>query len=82
MDMSYATILLFREHKKLYREKRMAYAVSSQVRLENNIMYVVYTVLGYSIFYNDFHFEEELPVLDNQKEDSYFFKIQESLEQK
>ena len=57
MDMSYATIPLFGEHVKLYREKRPAYVVSSQERHDNNHIYVVDTNLGSSIFYNDFHIE-------------------------
>jgi hypothetical protein len=30
MDMSYATIPVFTEHRRLYRENRMAYMISNQ----------------------------------------------------
>ena len=53
MDMAYATIPLFGENKRLYREKRLAYVVSSQDKPKNNIIYVVDTYLGSSIFFND-----------------------------
>ena len=57
MDMSYAIIPLFGEHGKLYREKILAYVVSSQEKLDNHPIYVVDIDLGSSIFYNDFHIE-------------------------
>ena len=57
MDMQYATIPFFGEHRKLYIEKRLAYVVSSEDKPENNPIYVVNSELWYSIFYNDFCFE-------------------------
>ena len=62
MDMAYATIPLFGEHRKLYREKRLAYVVNSQDKPENYPICEIDTNLGSSIFYNDFNFEEEQPV--------------------
>ena len=82
MDMSYAKIPLFGENRKLYIDKILAYVVSSQERLDNHPIYVVDTDLEYSIFYNDFHIEEDLPIVDEKKEDKYFSKRQESLENK
>ena len=43
MDMSYATILVFGEHRRLYREARLTYMVSSKDNLENNPIYYVDT---------------------------------------
>ena len=57
MDMSYATIPHFGEHKKLYKDNRLAYVVSIQERPDNHPIHVVDTYLGSSIFYNDFHIE-------------------------
>ena len=54
MDMSYETIPLFREYKKLYIEKRLAYVPSSHERPHNHPIYAVDTDLGSSIFYNYF----------------------------
>ena len=46
MNMSYATIPLFGECKKMYREKRLAYVVSSQNKHKNHPIYAVDTELG------------------------------------
>ena len=88
MDMSYETIPLFGKHRRLYREKSLAYVVSSQEKPDNHPIYVVDTDLGSSIFYNDFHYEENfhtkeyLPIVTEPTEDKEFAKIQEALEQK
>ena len=63
-------------------EKRLAYVVSSQERPDNRPIYAVDTDLGSSIFYNYFHIKEDLPVINEQKEDKYFAKRKEALEQK
>ena len=81
MDMSYATIPLFGEHKKLYRENKPAYVVSIQDKPENHPIYAIDIDLGSSIFYNDFNFEEEQPVWDKQKENECFSKKQEAFGQ-
>ena len=59
MDMSYATIHVFGEHGRLYREARLDYMVSSKDNPKNHPIYSIDTELGSSIFYNDSHFEEE-----------------------
>ena len=74
MDMSYATILVFGEHRRLYRETRLDYMVSIKDKPENPPIYSIDTKLGSSMFYNDSHFEEEarkqeLLVLQNQPPD-------------
>ena len=51
MDMSYETIPLFGGNKILYREKILSYVVSSQDKPNNHPIYVVYTDLGSSIFF-------------------------------
>ena len=43
MDMAFATIALFRGHRRLYREKKLAYAVSSEDKPENHPIYDVDT---------------------------------------
>lgn len=59
MDMSYATIPIFGEQRRLYREVIFDYMVSSKDKPENHPIYFVETELGSSSFYNDSHFEEE-----------------------
>ena len=61
MDMSYATISLFGEHRRLYREKILAYVVNSQDKPNNHPIYVVDTNLGSSIFFNNAHVDPEIP---------------------
>ena len=53
MDMSYATILVLNENKRLYSEKRSPYVVSSQNQPKVHHIYVVDTYLGSYIFFND-----------------------------
>ena len=53
MDMSYATIHVQDESRRLYSEKRTPYVVSSQDKPEVHHIYVVDTNLGSSIFFND-----------------------------
>lgn len=57
MDMLYATILVFREMRRLYRETRLAYMVSCHEHPHNHPIYAVDTDLGSSIFFNDFRDE-------------------------
>ena len=59
MDMSYVTIPIFGEHRRLYRETRLAYMVSNKDKPENHPIYAIDTELGSSIFYNDSSFEGE-----------------------
>ena len=53
MDMTYVTILVWNENKRLYSEKRLAYVVSSQAQLDIHHVYAIDTDLGSSIFFND-----------------------------
>ena len=53
MDMSYASILVLNENKRLYSEKRSTYVVSSRDRPGVHHIYSVDTELGPSIFFND-----------------------------
>ena len=43
MGMSYAAIPMFGEHRRLYRESRLVYMVSSKDKLENHPIYSVDT---------------------------------------
>lgn len=56
--MSYATIPIFGEQRRLYREHRLAYMICSKDSPKNHAIYVVDADLGYDILYNDFCFEE------------------------
>ena len=69
MDMSYATIPLFGEHTRLYRENRLAYVVSSLDNPNNHSVYDVDIDLGYPIFFNDSHIEQDFPVVNELNED-------------
>ena len=63
MDMSYATILLFRGNERIYREKMLAYVVSIQDKPDNHPIYVVDANLGSSIFFNDSaHVDPKVPL--------------------
>jgi hypothetical protein len=61
MDMPYATIQVFGQERRLYREVLLKYMMSNKIIPNNNPIYSVDTEVGSSIFYNDLHFEEEDP---------------------
>lgn len=52
-DMSYATLHVFVEQRKLYRENRLAYMISSPKCPQNHPIYSIGTDLGYAIFCNE-----------------------------
>jgi hypothetical protein len=59
MDMSYATIHVFGQDIRLYREVLLKYMVSNKSHPSNHHIYSVETELGSSIFFNDLCSEEE-----------------------
>jgi ribonuclease HI len=59
MDMSYATIPIFGQDRRLYREVLLKYMVRSKTQPNNHPIYSIDTEVGSSIFYNDLSFEEE-----------------------
>ena len=60
MDMTYASISLFGELKRLYREVQMAYMISSRMQPDNHPIYVVDTKVRSQIFFNDFYIDGEV----------------------
>ena len=59
MDMSYATILVFGQDIRLYREVLLKYMVSNKSQPRNHPIYSIETKLLSSIFFNDLCSEEE-----------------------
>ena len=53
MDMTYATIPIFSQPRRLYRETHMKYTVSSQERPKISPLYYIHTNLDSFILYND-----------------------------
>lgn len=53
MDMTYATILVFGQSRRLYKEALMKYVVSSQERPDNYPLYSVHTDLDSFIMCNE-----------------------------
>lgn len=58
MDMSYASIHVFGEIRRFYREVEIKYVVSSKNESENRPIYVVDIDLGSTILYNDLNLQE------------------------
>ena len=58
MDMTYATIPVFSQLRRLYRESHMKFMVSSQEKSENSPLYSVHIDLDSFILYNDESFDE------------------------
>ena len=78
MDLSYATILVFRKQRRLYKEVGLAYMVNNKDKLVNYPIYYVETKLGSSVFYNDELYKEE-----NQHQENLLLQIQsEDIESK
>ena len=61
MDMSYATILVFTEQRRLYKENRLEYMISNTKCPQNQPMYSVDTNLGSTIFCIDVLMGEKIP---------------------
>ena len=53
LDMSYATISVFGQPKRLYRETLMKYMVSSEEKLQNFPIYAVHSDIDSYILFND-----------------------------
>ena len=53
LDFSYATIPIFGQLRKLYREKKMKYMITSKEKPINHPIQVVHTDLESFILYND-----------------------------
>ena len=83
MDMSYATIHVLNENKRLYSEKRSPYVVSSPNQSGVNYIYAVDTDLGSSIFFNGVSPCDSKVVVPNKaKKDKNVMNEQEALERK
>lgn len=74
MDLTYATIPVFGEKRRLYREKRMAYIVSSKEKPHNFPIYVIDIELGFDILFNELTDEAE----DEKKTENQQIEIQET----
>jgi ribonuclease HI len=63
LDMSYATIPVFGQQRRLYRETLMKYMVNSQEKPHNYPLYSTYFDLDSFILYNDGNTKEKNPQL-------------------
>ena len=53
MDMSYATIPIFRIQRRIFREKKLAYMVNNAKRPQNHPIYLLDTDIGFAIFFTN-----------------------------
>ena len=67
LDMSYATILVFGQPKKLYRETLMNFMVSSAERSINYLIYSTPTNLDYFILCNSETNEIQTELIEKKK---------------
>lgn len=67
MDLTYATIPVFGEQRRLYRETRMAYMVSSKDKPQNFPIYSFDTGLGSAILFNESVGDESKEMLSENK---------------
>ena len=59
IDMTYATIPVFSQPRRLYTETHMKYMVSSQEKPDNSPIYSIHTELDSFIIYNDENINEQ-----------------------
>jgi len=62
LDLSYATISVFGQPKRLYRETLMKYVVSSEEKPQNFPLYSIHTNMDSFILFND----DTYPLVDNK----------------
>jgi FtsZ-interacting cell division protein YlmF len=65
MDMTYATVPIFSQPRRLYRENHMKYMVRSQEKPDNSPLYYFHTDLDSFILYNVENVNEQ--VVENEK---------------
>lgn len=53
MNLSYATIPVFCEQRRLYRENHLAYMISNKENPENHPIYSIDTDMGSSMLFNN-----------------------------
>jgi hypothetical protein len=82
MDMAYATIPVFGQYRRLYREILLKYMVSNKAQPNNHPIYSVDSRLGSSIFFNDLCFEEKGPEIDVVSKDKSPQQTEKVSEQK
>jgi hypothetical protein len=76
MDISYTTILVFGQDRRLYIEVFLKHMVNNKSQLNNHPIYFVETELGSSIFFNDMFFEEKVLEIDMAVKDKYDQQIE------
>ena len=60
MDMSFATIPVFNQTRRLYRETHMKYMISNQDKPNNTPIYSIHSNLYSFIFYNESDINEQI----------------------
>jgi hypothetical protein len=71
MDMSYATIPVFGQYRRLYSEVFLKYMVRNKSQPNNHPIYSLEIELGSSIFFNDLCFEEKGTEIDMVAKDQF-----------
>jgi hypothetical protein len=74
LDMSYATIPVFGQQRRLYRETLMKYMVNSQEEPHNYPLYSTHSNLDSFILYNDGGLEEQIAQLEDDTPDLKEYK--------
>ena len=78
MDFSYATIPVFNQQRRLWRENRLKYMINNNECLYNHPIYVVDIEMGFAIFFNSFEPPKSPLVMMKSKRDNR--EINEELE--
>jgi hypothetical protein len=81
MDMSYETIPVFGQDRRLYREVFLKYMVSKKSHPHNHPIYSMETEIGSSIFFNYLSFEDKVLDTDMTSKDKSDQQIEKIPEQ-
>jgi hypothetical protein len=73
LDMSYATIPVFGQQRRLYKETLMKYMVNSQEKPHNYPLYYVHSDIDSFILYNDGDMDSQIAQLED-----YVYNLEES----
>jgi len=80
MDMTYATIPIFRQQRRLYRENLMKYMVRNQDQPNNYPLYSIHSNMDSFILYNDICLEEEMSDIESQSKKIEDVKLKTEIE--
>jgi len=79
LDISYATIPIFQQLQKLYREKKMKFMIKSNEKPVNHPIHVVHTNLDSFILFSDMNYDDESQLVEISEVSNIMGSIHETI---